>query len=259
MRVLVAALLLMISLPGQAFSKTGHQLICDIAYQSVSHSTRQQLDNLLAAAPHKQFAKSCSWADEIQSDAAFSYASALHYVNFPRHNQQVSAADCPANGCILSAITDMQQRLRRDNTDWQALLFMAHFVGDLHQPLHVSFADDLGGNRTAVYFLGLPNNLHGVWDFALLKQLGYETDRSKAAVLRNRISAPQRSAWQQGDVLSWANESAALTIEIYQGYKPGMLIDDNYVLHYQATIEQRLQQAGVRLALLLDQSLAAAN
>ncbi|MGP9800672.1 S1/P1 nuclease [Rheinheimera sp. NSM] len=257
MRIVIAAALLLLSNPLQAFSKTGHQMICDMAYQLVSDATRVQIDSLIAASPYQQFSQSCSWADEVRADPAFDYASALHFVNFARDKQQVSAADCPAHGCILSAITDMQQRLADDNTDWQALLFLAHFIGDLHQPLHVSFADDLGGNRTAVYFYGLPNNLHGVWDFALLKQLGYETDHSKAATLFNRIGTKQRSAWQQGDVLSWANESAALTLEIYQGYTPGMLIDDSYVLHYQAVLEQRLQQAGVRLALLLDQSLGA--
>ena len=150
----------------------------------------------------------------------------------------------------------MQQRLAQNPADWQALLFLAHHIADLHQPLHVSFADDLGGNRTAVYFLGLPNNLHGVWDFALLKQLGYETDHSKAITLFNRISAKQRLAWQQGDVLNWANESAAITVEIYQHYKPGMLLDEAYVKQYQTVLEQRVQQAAVRLAMLLDQLVA---
>jgi len=84
-----------------------------------------------------------------------------------------------------------------------------------------------------------------------------DPDTSKTAALFNRISATQRLAWQQGDVLSWANESAALTLQIYQGYTPGMLIDDSYVIRYQAVTEQRLQQAAVRLALLLDQSLSA--
>lgn len=256
MRCFIVLALLLLSNPLQAFSKTGHQLVCETAYQLVSDTTRLQIDRLVAASPYQHFNQSCSWADEVRDDPAFDYASVLHFVNFPRDKQQLSATDCPAHGCILSGITAMQLRLKQQTGDWQALLFLAHFIADLHQPLHVSYADDLGGNRTAVYFLGLPNNLHGVWDFALLKQLGYEADSNKAAALFNLISAEQRLAWQQGDVLSWANESAALTIEIYQRYKPGMLIDNSYVQHYQATLEQRIQQAGVRLALLLDQSLA---
>lgn len=257
MRVLITAIFLLLSHPLYAYSKTGHQLICGMTYKIVSDSTRQKLDELTAKSPYSHFEQSCSWADEIRADPAYDYASVLHYVNFSRNEQQVSAEDCPAQGCVLSGIADMQQRLKQQTDDWQALLFLAHFVADLHQPLHVSYADDLGGNRTAVYFYGLPNNLHGVWDFALLKQLGYETNANQATMLFQQITPEKLSAWQQGDVLSWANESAALTLEIYQGYTPGMLIDDNYVTRYQAVTEQRLQQSAVRLALLLDQLFSA--
>ena len=257
MRALLLVVLFIASTKVLAFSQSGHQLICTMAYQLVSDTSRSQLDKLVAKTPYPHFSNSCSWADEVRSLPEFSFASTLHYVNFPRDKQQVTAADCPAHGCILSGITQMQQRLNQNKADWQALLFLVHFIGDLHQPLHVSFADDLGGNRTAVYFFGLPNNLHGVWDFALLKQLGYEADRQQASALLQRISATQQQQWHQGDVLSWANESASLTLQIYQGYTPGMLIDDSYVQRYQAVLEQRLQQAAVRLAMLLDQLFAA--
>ena len=257
MRALLLVVLFIASSKVQAFSQSGHQLICTMAYQLVSDTSRSQLDKLVAKTPYPHFDHSCSWADEVRSDAEFSFASTLHYVNFPRDKQQVTAADCPAHGCILSGIAQMQQRLSQNKTDWQALLFLVHFIGDLHQPLHVSFADDLGGNRTAVYFFGLPNNLHGVWDFALLKQLSYEADRQQANALLQRISATQQQQWRRGDVLSWANESASLTLQIYQGYTPGMLIDDSYVQRYQAILEQRLQQAAVRLAMLLDQLFSA--
>jgi hypothetical protein len=256
MRIVIATLLLLLSQPLHAFSKTGHQLVCDMAYQLVNSHTQMQLNMLLKPAPYSQFSGACSWPDEVRSQEAFKWSAPHHYVNMARDESRVSMAHCPKQGCILSAINDMQQRLQQNNTDWQALLFLAHHLGDLHQPLHVGFADDLGGNRTAVYFLGLPNNLHGVWDFALLKQLGYESDHNKAAALLESISTEQQLAWQQGDIVSWANESAALTLQIYQEYSPGMLIDDSYVTQYQAVLEQRLQQAAVRLALLLDQSLA---
>jgi hypothetical protein len=262
MRVLFAAVLLIISLPGQAFSKTGHQLICDMAYQLMAENTRKHIDQLVQQTTYASFGPACSWADDIRLLPEFAWSSPHHYVNMQRGESAVTPAHCPKQGCILSAITTMQQRLQYDHDDWQALLFLAHHLGDLHQPLHVGFLDDLGGNRTAVYFFGLPNNLHGVWDFALLKQAGYETEHdsqighTKTATLLNTISAAQQASWQQGDVLSWANESASLTIDIYQRYRPGMLLGDDYMLLYLDTLEKRLQQAAVRLALLLDQSLA---
>lgn len=256
MRVLFAAVLLIISLPGQAFSKTGHQLICDMAYQLMAENTRKHIDQLVQQTTYASFGPACSWADDIRLLPEFAWSSPHHYVNMQRGESAVTPAHCPKQGCILSAITTMQQRLQYDHDDWQALLFLAHHLGDLHQPLHVGFLDDLGGNRTAVYFFGLPNNLHGVWDFALLKQAGYEGGHNKATTLLKHISTGQRLSWQQGDILSWANESAALTVDIYQHYRPGMLLGDDYMLRYLQPLEQRLQQAAVRLALLLDQSFA---
>ena len=257
MRVILAVMLLCISHNALAFAKTGHQLVCKMAYQLVSIHTRAQLDSMLKPAPYQQFANACSWPDEVREQLEFNWSVPHHYVNMARGDTAVSLQSCPAQGCILTAINDMQQRLQQDTTDWQALLFLAHHIADLHQPLHVGFADDLGGNRSAVYFFGLPTNLHGVWDFALLKQLGYETAPGKACGLLRQITTAQQQQWQQGDLISWANESAAVTIDIYQDYKPGMLLDEHYVAKYQPVIEQRLQQAAVRLAMLLDQLLAA--
>lgn len=259
-KIFLATLLLLSSAPALAFGAKGHQLVCDMAYQLVSASSRQHLDTLTNKAGYNDFASACVWPDEVRSQPEFRWSAPLHFVNFPRDKDEVTAADCPAQGCILSAIDSMQQRLKQDNNDWQALLFLAHFIADLHQPLHVSFADDLGGNRTAVYFLGQPSNLHGIWDFALLKQLGYEDDAAKARVLLNQLNNEQsqqsKAQWQQTNVLDWANESVKITLEIYHDYKPGMLIETDYVTQYQPVIEQRLLQAAVRLAMLLEQLFA---
>lgn len=233
-----------------AFGERGHQLICSMAYKLMQPATKQQVEKLIAASPYDSFDASCSWADGVRSQPELSWSSPLHYVNMERGDQTVTMEHCPEYGCILSAIDDMQQRLKKHSEDWQALLFLSHFVADLHQPLHVSFEDDLGGNRTAVYFFGLPNNLHGVWDFALLKQAGYEQDKVLAQALFAALPANQ--TWTETDILDWANESAAITLQIYQEYKPGMLISEPYLERYQPILEQRLQQAAVRLVYLLD-------
>lgn len=258
LRLLLALLLLLLSQPVAAFGQTGHQIICNMAYQLINADSKQQLDALLKASPVKQFDAACNWPDAVRDNPTYRWSAPLHYINFPRQAAGPRLADCPKHGCILSAISTMQARLQRDKNDWQALLFLAHFVADLHQPLHVSFADDLGGNRTAVYFLGMPTNLHSVWDYALIKQAGYEQDTQRWQQLLDSISAEQKSLWQQGSVLDWAKESAAITVQLYQSYKPGMLLDDNYVSLHTPVVEQRLQQAAVRLAMLLEQILASA-
>ncbi|GHG69729.1 endonuclease [Alishewanella longhuensis] len=252
---------MLLSFHSYSFGRSGHGLVCDMALQLVSVTTQQQLASLVAASPHTEFASACAWPDEVRGQDEFRWSAPHHYVNMPRGEKQVTIEDCPERGCILSAIADMQQRLAADKHDWQALLFLAHHIGDLHQPLHVSYADDLGGNRTAVYFYSheMPTNLHGVWDTNMLSKLGYDDDYVKQEALFLQLTADNIANWQQGTVLDWANESAALTYDIYQQYRPGMLIDDTYVLQYQPILEQRLQQAAVRLAFLLEQLLTIEN
>lgn len=254
MRFLFTLTLLLISTSSYGFGRTGHGLICDMAYQMLSPAAQQQVDLLVSSSPYEAFAPACVWPDEVRRQDEFRWSAPHHYVNLPRGEKIVKPEYCPEQGCVLSAIADMQQRLQQDRNDWQAFLFLVHHVGDLHQPLHVSYADDLGGNRTAVYFLSheLPTNLHGVWDSNILRYLGYDDQPQLQQQLLQRITPAQQQAWQQGPVIDWANESAAITYQIYQEYRPGMLIDRDYIARHQLTLETRLQQAAVRLAALLE-------
>ena len=250
-----ALLLLVLSADSQAFGRNGHIMICDMSYQLVQPATRQKLDQLLTATPYQSFGPACVWPDEVRSEDKFAWTKPHHYINLQRGETVVTREHCPKVGCVVSAIEDMQQRLQQDQQDWQALLFLSHYISDLHQPLHVSFADDLGGNRTAVYFYGEPSNLHGVWDSNMLAKLGYN-EPAKQQQLFARLSRAQQQQWLQTDLMAWTNESATITIGLYQDYRPGMLIDDSYLAKHQATLEQRLLQAAVRLAATLDRLLA---
>jgi hypothetical protein len=259
MRIILVVALLLCSNDALAFSKTGHQIICTLAYQLSSAPLQAKLDTLSAHSGYDDFTAACSWADKVREQKAFRWSEPLHYINFPRDTLAVSWQHCPEQGCILSGIVTMQQRLQADSSDWQALLFLAHFIGDLHQPLHVSYADDLGGNRSAVYFFGMPTNLHGVWDFALIKQAGYEQMPEHWPTLFAKLTVAQQVTWQQGDILSWANESAGLTKAIYQQYRPGMLLAETEFARDVPLLEQRLLQSGVRLALMLETLLGEAK
>ena len=257
--LLMSALLaLAYASPTWAFGRTGHQQICQLAYQQAKPQTQQQIDALLQFKPGETFAKGCVWPDEARNEPAFSYSKPHHFINVKRDARKVEHKDCASVGCLLSAIRHHSAVLKTTQNSLeklQSLLFLSHFVGDLHQPLHVSYADDLGGNKTAVYFLKQPSNLHGVWDSGLLRQLGYEQNETLLQQKFSKVSAPKIRSWQQGDALFWANESLQQTRKVYQHYRPGMLLDEQTVLRDGPVLEQRMLQAGVRLAWLLDQLL----
>ncbi len=261
------AVLLLIGWAWQAhaFGRTGHQQVCLLAYQLAQPATQQRITELMQfadqrlAANKQHFIDGCVWPDEVRSLPEFSYSKNHHFLNVARDDQQVDPQDCAEVGCLTSAIAHHSALLKHlpdSVAKLQSLWFVAHFIADLHQPLHVSYADDWGGNKTAVYFLQKPSNLHGVWDSALLTELGYDADPALILTRFATLGSQQSLAWRQGNVLIWANESLRQTIRIYQTYRPGMLLDGAAVSRDGPLVEQRLLQAGVRLAWWLDQLLA---
>ena len=261
-RMLFSACLLLLSAKALAFGAIGHQQICNLAYQLVKPSTKQQIDALLAIGPEQEFAKGCVWPDEVRREPAYQFTAPHHYLNVSRQQQQVKPTDCAAKGCLLSALQHYASLLKQGGTTRQkaeALLFYSHFIADLHQPLHVSYADDLGGNKTALYYFGQPWNLHGVWDTAMLKSLGYPENPQLAA---NKLTQQQLNTirrWQSGQPLVWAQQSLDQTRRIYRDYKPGMLFSQSELERDCPVVEQRLLQAAVRLAWQLDQLLQPAT
>lgn len=254
------------SADSSAFGSVGHQQLCQLAYQLVRPETRLQIDLLMQQAPTADetsqppsFAAACSWPDDARNDPQFSFSKMHHFINVAREARLIRRGDCAPQGCLFSALEHHAALLKQSQVPTrqraEALLFFSHFVGDLHQPLHVSYADDQGGNKTAVYYFKQPNNLHGIWDRALLQSLGYP---KKAEELLNKIRAvphQKLSSWRQGDALIWAQQSLDQTRVIYRHYQPGMLFSTAELARDGPVVEQRLLQAGIRLAWLLDQLL----
>ena len=210
-RQLLVVLLLTFSavatMPAWAYGFNGHKAVCQIAYELLDTDTQQAIDEVMQQqAAYQSFAEACTWPDDIKSNHDYDWAGSWHYINVARTQTQVSMQDCDADGCVLSAIPEMQARLRADHSDWQALLFLAHFIGDLHQPLHVSYADDRGGNRAAIEFRGKASNLHSLWDWQLLQARGIDQWQQFASNQRQQITAEQRQQWQQGTPSEWATD-----------------------------------------------------
>src|SRR5512132_306726 len=96
---------------------------------------------------------------------------------------------------------------------WQArrlaLRFVTHLIGDIHQPLHASFAEDRGGNSVDVRFNGRKENLHSLWDTALV-ELEEGTPAEVTARIESTVTDEERNQWQGGTPVQWALESLAV-------------------------------------------------
>ncbi|MFP6833603.1 MAG: S1/P1 nuclease, partial [Porticoccaceae bacterium] len=173
--------------------------------------------------------------------------------NFDKH-RPVPAGD------ILWALDYFYQELQKPDNSKQArreaLMFFVHFVGDIHQPLHVGKYDDAGGNRVVVNWYNSPrkHNLHRVWDGLLTHS---KLSAEEYAKTFEKPSKSQREKWQHSTFADWANESLILNAKIYDfGNGEGKKIRPLGRWYHEKNkpiANQRLHQGGIRLAFYLNQ------
>ena len=256
MTALVAGLAL-VALPAQAWTAFGHRLVGQLAQERLSPQARAQVDALLAAEPGADLGTIASWADEVRDTPAYRHTAPLHYVTFRDGVCRYEAArDCPDGACIVGALERYVRVLgdpgRPEAERREALKFVVHFTGDVHQPMHAGNRDDRGGNRFQVNIDGKGSNLHSVWDFNLLVSAGLNARR-----YRERL-APQvaQAQVQPMRFALWAEESCALLDQpgVYPA-RPGRL-PTGYLDAHRPLAEQRLARAAARLAALLEATLA---
>lgn len=244
-------------LPALAWGADGHRIICAIAWDEMKDSTKKYVGELLSIERREQFADSCAWADEYR--ASHPETASWHFVNVAVGSTHVDLdRDCKEpKSCVVAQIGRDLAILggaASKPEKIQALKFLAHFVGDVHQPLHVSYAKDRGGNTIRGKFLGHPTNMHEVWDSDLIRSYDIVW-YSLADQLQTGVTDYQRQTWTASSPLDWANESLAITLSPttqYVGQHSGFILDQGYADLNVSVVLGRLSQAGVRLGHMLD-------
>lgn len=248
---LLGLCLLLCTAQAHAWGFIGHKAFCEAAFDLTAPKTQQALTAIAAKqGEYHSFAEACTWADDIKKDHKWDWSKHLHYVNIAHDDHQLTASDCPKKGCVLSGIDEMQTKLEHNPQDWQALFFLAHFVGDLHQPMHVSYADDWGGNKTQVSFFGEPANLHGIWDYGMIQHFNGKDWQGWGDKLAEQAKVNHYGF--SGTPAQWGNESLQLTLKIYGDYQPNQQLGQAYVDANKPVIERRIERGAVRLAHMLD-------
>ena len=256
------------AVPGdaRAWGDTAHKVICEIAMRLVAPNTQAEVRRLLKTdAEFVSFADACTWPDHPRKRAA------EHFLNLARDSSGLTSDACPdAPGCVLTAIRQDAAVLSSSNASDQekleALKFLSHWVGDIHQPLHVSFKDDRGGNYIGVVG-ACSGNLHSAWDTCLVhKAVGMDFEDA-AVELLGSISPVKVEEWTRSTPTGWANESFAISERSQTKYcvqvgtaciapdAGKVRIDATYIQENAPIIREQLQKAGVRLAHLLDAAL----
>jgi hypothetical protein len=240
--------------PGLAWGHEGHQVIALIAEQYLTTTAKAKATDLLAGSTIEAVA---NWADEYRRDHR--ETGPWHYIDIPLADSAIDMArECPDGNCVVAKTEQFLAVLRDPHADrevkGQALKFVIHFVGDLHQPLHDEDNDDKGGNRRHVIFDGHPDNLHWVWDVGLLEHIN-RTPAAWAEELESRITPQDKAKWERGSIEVWVLEGHRLAQTVAYGNlgsENPAVITPAYEQQADPVIELQLEKAGVRLAYLLN-------
>ena len=233
-----------------AWGRDGHRIVGTIAAKYLTPQAAAAVKDLLG---DESLADVSTWADEIRRERK--HTAPLHYANIdPSHDRFDLQRDCPQEGCVVSAIIEYSHILRDENATRQerveALKFLVHFVGDVHQPLHVSYARDKGGNDIKVWFFDNDTNLHSLWDSGLIRRT-QKSWTEYAAELHKRESRKKRIAANL-DPAAWATESYKLAVSNAYAIPNSGELGQDYFERNISIVEQRLAIAGVRLAAMLN-------
>ena len=282
-----------------AWGEEGHRIVCRIAYDLLTPDEQQKVDALTKAYETPagtrlqihSFPDACVFADEARSKAEAAAKDGetdspwlhykgfgnWHFINVERTVTTIPAAACN-DDCVLTGIDKHSAMLKSGATDQErgeGLFFLGHWIGDIHQPLHVSFADDRGGNTIEPVTGGFypvpakfPLNLHAVWDGAILrKAIALPGWRTFADRLEGQITGTQKTEWLTETPLEWAQESYDITTakEVQycrkrngecQAFGHGRSLHASYQDKFLDDVELRLEKAGVRLASMIHNALA---
>jgi hypothetical protein len=248
-----------LSLPVFAWGPEGHSLVARIAETQLTPATRARVVAILG--PGVTMASVASWADEVRRTRA--ETAPWHFIDIPIDKSRLDMErDCAKGDCIVSVISRFRQTLRDPATApdqrREALMFIIHFVGDLHQPLHSSDNHDRGGNSVQVQFHGQATNLHSLWDSGILGRLPSEDQLFPDL---SQVSGKKHKGWSKGTITDWAEESHKVGQKVVYGKLPKttagtpVAIDGPYETAAGPAIREQLERAGARLAQVLNTEL----
>lgn len=231
--------------PVHAWGPVGHRTVGEIAQRHLTPKALAAVEALIAP---ETLADASTWADEIRYLPEWKRAEPWHFISIDDGETLACAVRSP-DGDVLAAMERMERTLKDGAATTaqksEALKFLVHLVGDVHQPLHVGRRADEGGNKVAVVFNGQLTDLHWVWDALILRDQGYSY--SELARALDHPAPADVIAWQRSSFADWIGESLALRAQVYRIPEDGKL---NYLYAFERwpIVKRRLLQAGVRLA-----------
>jgi hypothetical protein len=259
-------------------------MVGDIATGYLTAKARAQASELLRndrlaggePSGRRTLGEVANWADEIKEFEWGKRRSSWHYDDVPLCGPAEFSRYCRGGRCAsaqlarqIELLGDPRSRMRARN---EALKWVVHLVGDIHQPLHAANRGDRGGNRVHVSFFGQRDNppygslnLHAIWDEQMVARLIAERGGERA-IVSAPIADSDRRTWERGSIADWIAESHTLARDRVYAPLPVaasctdeiaevVALGEPYYAGAAPLIEVQIRKAGVRLARVLNESL----
>jgi hypothetical protein len=238
-----------------AWGPQGHRVIARVAEERLTPAAKAAIKELLHSGD--TLADIANWADTEGHDAVPDSAN-WHYINVPVGDKKFDPKLIRRDDNVVVQIKHFRKVLADKSKPKQerqrALLFLVHFVSDIHQPLHVGDNNDRGGNLTQVQFFNEGTNLHRLWDSDLIHKIG-GNDRAWTDRIDKEITPETVKEWSKGTVDDWADESLQIAKLAYrqaptdkQPFASGTTLGQPYLKRADPLLKEQMARAAVRVA-----------
>ena len=250
-RILLNIIMLTSVLSAMPWSQKGHDVVANIAQRHLTPATAAAVDSLLDG---KSMVYWANWLDNASHTPDYAYTKTWHYKNVDEGVRYEEAQANPS-GDAVTAVKQQIELLSNPSTPGAdptlALKILIHVTGDMHQPMHMGHATDLGGNRVKVKYFGRDTNLHSVWDGSLVES-AHKWSYTEWSDQIDRVSKEQEAAIVDGSIDDWAKQTLVLATQVYRSTPESTNLSYDQVAAATPVIEQQLLNGGLRLAHLLN-------
>eukprot|EP00249_Psilotum_nudum_P006628 c19943_g1_i3 orf=285-1181(-) len=260
-----------------AWGTEGHYITCLLAESLFSQPTLEAVQDLLPAYAEGSLASLCSWPDQVRRRWQWHWSGPLHFIDTPdfqcsyKYSRDCHDAHGNKDMCSAGAINNFTSQLTTYGSSdspynlTEALLFLSHIVGDIHQPLHVGYTGDEGGNTILVHWYRRKTNLHHIWDDEFIETAKKRYYDGNLQGLVDALSRNLSEKWNEASNWgschaaqiacpdTYAKESIKAACRwAYKDVEQDSTLQDEYFLSRLPIVEERLLHGGVRLGAILN-------
>lgn len=242
-QLILIVLFSLISFFSFGWGEVGHHIIAQIAKVHVSKNIQDSVNKYLGA---MSWESASTWMDDMRRNPEYAYFKTWHYINIEK-DMPYDSTKTETDNVYVQLQTAINNLKNKKNLSPEQITYnlkiLFHLIGDFHQPLHVGYGVDRGGNEIKVYFLGKRTNLHAIWDTDIIEHTNISFDEVNAL-------SEKKIYKKMGEfnLMQWMTQTRKMLVAVYNFSNP---IESKYIEDSKSIIKHQLLLAGLRLAQIL--------